>query len=351
MTNVQPDRTKSSCERNAGRSPAWLLSVSVAVLAAVAVAAGVLIATWPAGLSPARYRITAGRAAIGSLVPVRGVLFGAWVEPRNRSGTVAEEAAVVALEHSLGRKLAIDQIYVPWPRPMPLKVARWDLRNGRVPMISWAGASAKLIASGAYDAQIRTRARQLRALHRPVMLRWFAEMDGKAHLADARSPTTFIAAWRHMHRIFASVGATNVRWVWCPNAFDFKTGVAQQYYPGSAYVDWIGADGYNWAPRRPSARWTSFGQIFSTFYRWGLAARKPLLVGEFGVLERAPGEKAAWFRQAEHELRTQFGGIRAVVYFDSDHQHFNWRVTTSRSAFRAFRAFAADPYFRARPAA
>ena len=61
----------------------------------------------------------------------------------------------------------------------------------------------------------------------------------------------------------------------------------------------------------------------------------------------APGAKAAWFTQAAQALRTQFPAIRAVVYFESDHQnfgqYFNWRVTTSQSALAAFRAFAHDP--------
>ncbi len=29
-------------------------------------------------------------------------------------------------------------------------------------------------------------------------------------------PGEFVAAWRHVHDIFTSVGATNATWVWCP---------------------------------------------------------------------------------------------------------------------------------------
>jgi len=185
------------------------------------------------------------------------------------------------------------------------------------------------------------------------MLRWFAEMDLGSHRAQTISPASFVAAWRHMHDIFSSVGATNVRWIWCPSGATFATGVAQRYYPGNSYVDWTGADGYNWAPELPATTWRSFAQIFSSFYTWGLSAGKPMLVGEYGTVEGAPGAKAAWFRQADYQLRTYFPGIRAVVYFNSDHpdfgKNFDWRVTTSHSALGAFRAFANDPYFRAQP--
>ena len=216
-------------------------------------------------------------------------------------------------------------------------------------MISWAGTNTNDIAAGDFDQQIVSNAEELKALGQPVMLRWFAEMDGTNNLANAVSPASFIKAWRHIHDLFATVGATNVVWVWCPNAAGFVTGRAQQFYPGSAYVDWACADGYNWAPQLPTRTWTSFGSIFSSFYSWGVASHKPLMIGEFGVLEGSPGEKAAWLSQAAHEIRVFFPAIRAVVYFDSDDEGFDWRVTTSPSALAAFRAFATEPYFEARP--
>jgi Glycosyl hydrolase family 26 len=289
-----------------------------------------------------------------SLAPAHGALFGAWVQPVGYSGADAEESAVAAFERTIGRKLAINNLYVPWTAPMPMAMARWDLRRGSIPMISWAAAPTGQVAVGAYDALIRAQALRLKALHGPVLLRWFAEMDLPGSRSDAISPPSFVAAWRHIHRIFSSAGVTDVRWVWCPNGSGFAQGTAQAYYPGNGDVDWIGADGYNWAPELARARWRSFEQIFSPFYRWGLSAAKPMLVAEFGTIEGAAGAKAAWFRQADRALRTQFPAIRAVVYFESDHenfgQHFDWRVTTSRSSLVAFRAFARDPYFNAHPA-
>jgi Glycosyl hydrolase family 26 len=285
----------------------------------------------------------------GRLVPAHGALFGAWAEPIGGANYYAYERAVLKLEHEIGRKLAVDQLYDPWSRPLPLIVARWDLRNGRIPMISWAGYHTNLIAAGRFDREIMAKARQLRALHGPVMLRWFAEMDGRNDRPLVASPASFIRAWRHVHDIFRRAGATNVSWVWCPNAGHFPDGVSQLYYPGARYVDWICADGYNWAPRRQGAPWKNIATIFSSYYSWGIKMGKPLMIGEFGVLERGPGEKAAWFRQTARQLRTLFPRIKAVIYFNSDHQGYDWRVTTSRSALAGFRAFASDPWFSAKP--
>lgn len=69
------------------------------------------------------------------------------------------------------------------------------------------------------------------------------------------------------------------------------------------------------------------------------------MIGEFGVLERRPGEKDAWMRQTNRQLRTMFPAIRGVIYFDARHKGFNWRITTSRSALAGFRAFAHDRHF------
>jgi glycosyl hydrolase family 26 len=287
-----------------------------------------------------------------SLAPTRGALFGAWVQPENSSLTHAEASAVASFERTIGRKLAINNIYTAWTAQMPFATAQWDLRHGTIPMISWAAVRTDWIAAGRYDGLIRARARQLKALHGPVMLRWFWEMGIRQNQRYAISPASYVAAWRRIHAIFAEVGATNVRWVWCPNISDFVHGLAAAYYPGNSYVDWIGADGYNWAPDVSSMPWKSFAQIFQPFYRWGLPTGKPMLIGEYGTDEGAPGAKAAWFRQADREIKKQFPALRAVVYFNSGHMNYlNWRVTSSKSALAAFKAFAKDPYFEVRPAA
>jgi Glycosyl hydrolase family 26 len=329
---------------------------AVVVLAVAAVTAAVLV-----GLSRSRQPGTA--AGLGeqkvpvypasSLAPAHGALFGAWVQATGYSGPDAEQAAVAAFERGIGRTLAINSLYEPWTGPIPSAAIRWDLARGTVPMITWAATRTDQVTAGADDSTIRAEALQLKALRAPVFLRWFPEMDLRENRRNAGSPASFVAAWRRIHLIFQRAGATNVRWVWCPNSSGFAQATAHAYYPGNAYVDWVCADGYNWAPDLPGSSWSSFQEIFAPFYFWGLLAGKPMMIGEFGTVEGKAGAKAAWFSQADSVIRTQFPAIRAVVYFDGEHENFgrafNWKVTTSRSAFAAFRAFARDPYFRARP--
>lgn len=218
-------------------------------------------------------------------------------------------------------------------------------------MISWALVSSRAVVDGTYDGIIRAAAAELRSLRGPVLLRYFAEMNNGYR--STGSPALYVAAWRHVHELFQAHGATNVQWVWCPTSQGFLAGKAQQYYPGDSYVNWIGADGYNWAPGLPRAKWRSFATIFAPFYQWAAHQSRPLLIGEFGSGEGSPRAKANWFRQAAQQLRTEFPRIRAVVYFNSRHENlgfeFDWRVNTSTSALSAFRSFANEPYFKVYP--
>jgi hypothetical protein len=289
-------------------------------------------------------------AAADPLQPGNGTLFGAWVQPPNGFTDADQQDAIRSFEHMIGRKLAIDGLYTSWTQAMPLVLARWDLHDGRVPMISWGEVSSAAVLAGTYDQHIRQAAEQLKSLHGPVLLRFFPEMDNPGHVAKlAGSPATFIASWQHIYKIFQSVGATNVQWVWCPTSIGYFSGAAQRFYPGQAYVNWIGADGYNWAPVRPGANWRSFAEIFSAFYDWSERQGKPLLVGEFGTDEGSAGAKARWFQQAGEQLEDLFPRIKAVVYFNSSHANFgyqfDWRVNSSPSALAAFRAVVNEPYF------
>ncbi len=345
--------------RRTRKSHRWLVLALVTVTAGLAASAAAAAAWQPgeahhpgSGGSARPAAVRPAKFSRHSLAPAHGALFGATVQPTSSFTDAGQEAAVTSFDRKIGRTIAIQEFYIGWGAAMPLALMSWDRQHGILPMISLAGVRTSKVSAGDYDAWIRSTASHLAATHAPVMLRWFPEMQLAKNKALAESPHSFVAAWRHMHKIFGKARAGNVRWVWCPSADGFASGAAQRFYPGKSYVDWVCADGYNWAPER-HVPWRSFAQIFGTFYRWGLSARKPLLIGEYGVLEGKRGAKGAWFRQAAKQIRSEFPAIRGLVYFNADSPdfglHFNWTVTSSPSALAGFRAFATDRYFRARP--
>ena len=175
-----------------------------------------------------------------------------------------------------------------------------------------------------------------------MLLRWFGEMDAVIYDNDEiHSPEQFIDAWRYVHDIFTAEGATKVQWVWCPTAWAFQSGEAQLFYPGDDYVDWICADGYNWAPARDNTSLDLLQDIFAGFYKWADPSRNRLMVGETGVLENDPGDKAAWIRRMGTAVKRAFPDIRALVYFDAYATAnfggwYDFRIDTSSSSYEAF---------------
>jgi hypothetical protein len=325
-------------------------SVGVRALILLAVAAAAALV--PAAIQPVEPEVVP-TGPRDLLIPASGALFGAFVGVPDPPNQNALEMAVMSLESVLGRRLAIDHHYYPWSAPFPSGLEQWDLDMGRVPMISWHGSDTEAIVTGSQDALIQARADAIRDLRRPVFLRWGWEMDGSRNSHWVRSPALFIAAWRHLHEVFVARGATNAVWVFCPGAPGFKTGHAQQFYPGSAEVDWVCADGYNWAPAKPGDPWQTFGQVFASFYSWAVTVGKPIMIGETGAVESTHGAKAKWIRNARRTMKRRMTSVRAFVYFDHSPVErgtlYNWRVDSSAPTLRSFTAMANDPYFTASP--
>jgi hypothetical protein len=280
---------------------------------------------------------------IGKLVPPQGALFGAHFEQSNTPGP--EQDDTEKHEADAGRTFDIRNYYYTWDEEFPTWREPYDFAKGRYPLISWGCEDVDKILNGSYDALIDARADGLKALGKPLFMRWCWEMDGARSEKSSKvgSPARFIEAWKYIWGRLHTRGADNVVRVWCPNARGFKQEAAQPFYPGDEWVDWICTDGYNWAPGRKED-WRSFVEIFDDFYRFGVAHHKPLMVGEWGAQERRPGDKAKWIADAQIATREKLPAIAAVVVFSVEHL-FDWRVTTSAESYQAFNSWAQDPYF------
>jgi hypothetical protein len=285
---------------------------------------------------------------VGPLAPAQGALLGAFVG----TGTIAQ------LEATLGRKLAVSHNFYGWNDDYTSWV-RSTLASGYIPLVTWepwvgaAGVSIVDIANGAHDSLIRSRAQSLAGMGQKLFMRWGHEMngnwypwDGFHNGANASAGAKYIAAYRHIHDVFASAGASNVVWVFCPNV-DSVPGDAwnqwSNYYPGDAYVDWMGFDGYNWGTVQAGSSWRSFAAITGTIYA-GLAAKaKPIMIAETASTEQG-GDKAAWIAGILPPLKESYPSIKALVWFHMN-KETDWRVDSSTAARGAFMPMARDAYF------
>src|SRR3989442_343418 len=108
------------------------------------------------------------------------------------------------------------------------------------------------------------------------------------------------------------------------------------------------ADGYNWAPNKPGTRYESFQELFQAFYNWSLPHNKPLMVGETGVQENNPGDKAKWIAAMHVSLTQHYPNIVAWLYFDTQNANGlnnEWWLESDPQSYQAWKDMAADPYF------
>lgn len=282
--------------------------------------------------------------------PATGVLLGARAQPRSTDPVLTgdpDEDALLHFESEIGRKAAIDHIYVHLGTPLPYARFAWDRANGRIPLVDWDVAdpaySWARIAAGQADGIINATARAAAAYGQPLLLSFDHEPLYSAFVPGR--PAQFVAAWRHVVDRFRAAGADNVFWVLILTASTYDQGIADAYYPGRAYVNFLAADGYNWKFAH-KARWRSFADIFTSFYYYTLEKHLPGMITEAGTLEdpNDPGRKAAWYAGADAWLHAH-PNIKAFVYFNTT-VRWPWWIDTSPQSLAAFRVLARDHLFR-----
>jgi hypothetical protein len=220
-----------------------------------------------------------------------------------------------------------------------------DVSTGTVPL--------RAIARGDYDSALRTWAQQAAAWGHPFLFAPDVEMNGYWEPYGTMPPAQntaadFVAAWRRFHDIATSAGATNITWAWVPNIdIQHKFTPYQQLYPGDAYVDWTGLDGFNWG----ASAWMSFSQIFDTNYHdlLQLAPTKPIVISQTASAE-AGGNKANWITDMlTTQLPHNFPQIKAFLWFNwriyQKSTWWPWPIESSQTAKTAFATAIKTSYY------
>jgi hypothetical protein len=189
------------------------------------------------------------------------------------------------------------------------------------------------IVEGQFDPKIREWAKGIADYGKPVRLRFAHEMNGFwypwSETGNGNHRGEFVRAWRHVHDVFAALGADNVEWVWSP-----VFGAPERYFPGEDYVDRLGLTCLNGGPDLFAAGWRSLDRMCGRSVEdlQALAPGLPIELSEFGSSERG-GDKAAWITDAVAFLRAR-PEIRTVVWFNL-HKETDWRIQSSPATERA----------------
>jgi hypothetical protein len=212
--------------------------------------------------------------------------------------------------------------------------------------VHWAAVAAAAPGSSTYANLVRW-AEALKSRPGPIFLTVAHEPEA-ASLHGYGTGAQYAAAFRHVVSIFRSQGVTNVKWTWQMTSYSFHVPssdprYAPKWYPGDAYVDDVGADGYNWSgckhsPVRP------FSYIAGPVIDWARAHGKGVVLGEFG--DGAGPARAAWLLAAKQFMIANSGTFRAAYYFN----HFeptagcNWQIKGTADV-AAINSIARDPHF------
>lgn len=303
-----------------------------------------------------------------------GVAFGAYAAPIDG---LTNQSALEELERQLGVTLPMVRTFGDWDDPIgqdkPLH--RWARDGGREVMTSfkpkrengqeipWRDVANAQPGSRIHD-EILALASGARRFGEPMIVGFHHEPEHAKNTGFGDSGD-FKAAFRKVHDVFESAGATNVRFAWIMTAWSFEVGdirpddrrVADRWYPGDDVVDYISVQEYNWANcRNGNDSWESLEAGLEPFMRFARKhPSKKLVISEFGSPEGSSGQKADWIDDARDlfksgEYRDRFA---AILYFHYDdraagNNACQWWLDSSGSSLEAARRLARDSFYQTR---
>jgi mannan endo-1,4-beta-mannosidase len=276
------------------------------------------------------------------------------------------------VEKDIGKHFAIVGIYQSWEGSHTEFDSNWAqnvFAQGSTPLITWEPwipvsgydrSEDKVnqgkyrlikISQGNFDPYIRQYADSIRAYHMPVMIRFAHEMNGNWYPwgSTFNTPQDYIAAWRHVHNIFAKEGATNVTWVWSPNAIYYDPHIPyssqiEKFYPGNAYVDWVGLSAFNWAGQYKQNVWMPPDEIFSSTVDELATFQKPIIIAETASADtNSPITKANWIRALAMYMKNN-PEIKGIIWFNTTDNGIDWSIESTKLSQSAFTE-AFDSYF------
>jgi mannan endo-1,4-beta-mannosidase len=308
--------------RKRRRGPGRLVIAVVVIIVVAAVGAGAYL----------HNRSTNSTGPLPVQLPAAtGAYLGVYTHglPDSYSGVAAFNSATQA-------KPDVVMYYSGWFVPFPAKFATTVANNGAVPLVQMDpdNISVSDIASGRYDGYLSAYAEAVHAYRHPVVISFGHEMNGTWYSWGYKqtSAAVFVAAWRHIVKLFRVLGARNVTWMWTVNIVNHAHGGTipspGRWWPGGSYVNWVGIDGYYLKPSWKFA--PLFGPTITAVRKLTL---DPILVAETGAVPAAgqPAKIADLF-SGIHQY-----GLLGFVWFNSTTrtgQHFGLASPAAVDAFR-----------------
>ncbi|WP_199236166.1 glycosyltransferase [Chitinophaga sp. S165] len=280
---------------------------------------------------PASY---AGKPAVKQPIFLTGIF-----SPTDASGITSMQE-VNSYNQMGNNHFDIISCYIPWgdaPQCFPHDSLMNAIYSAdAIPMITWEPWAALFrvtrtdtalsgerkmmlhISQGSFDDYLNKFTARVKALKRPIFIRFGHEPDNPAYPWSGSGHNTaaeYIHAWRYVHDYFSRAGVRNVIWVWNP----WKPEAITQYFPGNGYVDWLGVTILNYGSKHPDGQWYSFNELYTPYHQQQLfRSGLPVMVAELGSLKKE-GNQQHWLQEAFSDMKASFPEIKAAVLFNSSY--------------------------------
>lgn len=228
------------------------------------------------------------------------------------------------IETVYGRKHAIYLNYTGWRKVQtdtnnsyfPLRFAERVKAVGGAMQIGWEPRYG--LDDVKDDEYVRTFAKEAAATGVPIFLRYASEMNGN-WVPWYGDPAKYVEKFRLIHDIMAQE-APNVAMVWSPN-FSPNNNI-DAYYPGDAYVDWVGFSLYASAISHDKEDYDN--TIINNFKAlYDKYPNKPIMISEGAVTHYDLKVNKSFDRWAEGQIGSMyellprmFPRIKAITYFN-----------------------------------
>ncbi|MDR6553239.1 glycosyl hydrolase [Paenibacillus qinlingensis] len=230
---------------------------------------------------------------------------------------------VTKIEDVYGRKHALYLAYVGWRKVQtdtntyfPARTAERVKELGGALQIGWEPRYG--LDDVQDDEYVRRFAREAKVSGIPIFLRYASEMNG-AWVPWHGEPQKYIEKFRLVHNIMAEE-APNVAMVWSPNFWPPDT--VDDYYPGDAYVDWVGFSLYSTpiSAEKEQLKGTVIDTFAPLYERY---SHKPIMISEGAVAHTYLPTNQSYWSWAEGQLGYMYGllprlfpQIKAITYFN-----------------------------------
>jgi hypothetical protein len=248
-------------------------------------------------------------------------------------GAYLSDGNVSSFESSVGKPMDMQAVFYAWGDSFPS-----NSDKTKTLVIYWEpnGISLNNIINGSQDSTIQQFVSQAKSYGGPVVLIPGEEINGNWDSWDgaygSNTPAQVVSAFKHIHDVVAKVGASNVKMGWDVNndsVPDTSANAIANYWPGSAYVDYICLDGFNFG-----SPWQSYSDVFSSALSQLKGYGKPIIIASVASAESS--QKATWITDALNQMYSD-SSITGFIWFNENKEQ-NWLVNSDSASLQAFKS-------------